>query len=508
MSIIWSYTRNGVLYAEVRSSERKEGVNVPKSIPLYLGKVIDLEKGLFKNKKWGVFKYTIDSGVEKTDLQDPTLVSIYRNEKTILDFGASYLLTEFAKIAGFWELFRETLPNREDSLMAMVFYYVEMSTSNQEAVRWLRGSFSSLLFPVAQLQSQRISELLEKLGDEAVVRSFFSRYLKTQLSQDKKTGILIDSTGLPNAIHFPLTAVSNHNGEVSEEVRLIFVVDTKTGLPLFFRYNAGNIVDIKTLKATLAELAENGVSVKHAIVDAGYCSEENIEALCEAKIHFLTRLPANRKLYVDAISKYKENVLSDQCRHMYQDRVIGIRRIYTSFYGHRGYLYLCVDYNNRNEQIKKFTKSAIADKLPRRKWSSHTNKMGFFALVSSEKIKPEDLLPLYYTRQTVEQVFDVSKNNTHILPLRTHNEETFRGHIMLTFMAIILHLKLNQCFKGHKVFTAQNALIEMRNLKCKVYDDCILVKEITKDMREVCKMVGIKVPEKISLPINHNVVGK
>ncbi|MDR1086436.1 MAG: hypothetical protein LBP22_16655, partial [Deltaproteobacteria bacterium] len=91
----------------------------------------------------------------------------------------------------------------------------------------------------------------------------------------------------------------------------------------------------------------------------------------------------------------------------------------------------------------------------------------------------------------------------YVLLLRTHSEETFRGHIMLTFMATIMYLKLNQCFKGHKVLTAQNAIIEMRNLKCKVFDHCLLVKETAKDMREICKIVGIKVPNKIRLPIKH-----
>jgi hypothetical protein len=491
------------MYAEVRTSERKESGGNPKSTPIYLGKVINLEDGLFMNKKMGIFKYTVESGFEEADLQDSSVLNIYRNEKLILDFGSSYLLSEFSKKIGFWTLFRDTLPSYSDSLMAMVFYYIEMSASNQEAVRWLRGSCSSLLFPAAQLQSQRSSELLAKLGDETVVRAFFERYLKILAPPDKKTGILIDSTGLPNAIHFPLTAVSSHNGEISEEVRLIFVVDTETGLPLFFRYNAGNIVDITTLKATLLELEELGLSVKQAILDAGYCSEDNIKALLEAKIHFLTRLPINRKLFLDSIPKYRDEVLSDYCRYMYNERVIGIKRIYTPLYGHRGYLYLCVDCNRRNDQIKNFTKGAVADKSPRSQWGSFTDKMGFFALISSIKLEPEELLPLYYVRQTVEQVFDVTKNNTHILPLRTHSEETFRGHIMLTFMATVMYLKLNQCFKGHKVFTAQNAIIEMRNLKCKVFDNCLLIKEITKDMRDICKIVGIKVPEKISLPIKH-----
>ncbi|MDR2460191.1 MAG: hypothetical protein LBE38_05350, partial [Deltaproteobacteria bacterium] len=109
-----------------------------------------------------------------------------------------------------------------------------------------------------------------------------------------------------------------------------------------------------------------------------------------------------------------------------------------------------------------------------------------------------------------------SKNVGHIIPLAVDTEDTFRGHIMVSFMAICLYLKLNQCFKGHnqcfkghnqcfkghKVFTAKNALMEMRNLKCKDYDDCILVKEPTEDMREISKIVGIDLPEKISLPMH------
>jgi hypothetical protein len=40
----------------------------------------------------------------------------------------------------------------------------------------------------------------------------------------------------------------------------------------------------------------------------------------------------------------------------------------------------------------------------------------------------------------------------------------------------------------------------MRNLKCKVYDDCIIEKGMTKHMREICKLVNIEISEKILLP--------
>jgi hypothetical protein len=500
MSIIWTYTRNDVTYAEVRTSYRDEHGKV-KLKSEYLGKVIDLNQGLFKNNKSGIFKFNLESGVEKTDIDNNVVIREYRDEKFILDCGSSLLLAEFSKKIGLWNLYRSILPKNADSLMALVFYYTEMANSNRNAIHWLEGSFSSLLFPSAQLQSQRISELLEQLGKEEVVRDFFSEYLKHILPPGKHSGIMIDSTGLPNSINFPLTAVTNHNGKISEEVRLIYVIDVKTGLPLFFRYNAGNIVDVTTLKAILKELSANGVLVDHAIVDAGYCSGVNIKIMCKEKIKFLTRVPINRDLIKNVLNKFRDEVVKDDYIYPYNDRAVGIKRICVPLHNRRCYVYLCLDHVRRTEKIVHFVKTAEEKGIPRKEWTRHTRDMGYFGLVSSYKIEPEDLLPIYYTRQRVEQIFDVAKNNINIIPLRTHSEETFRGHIMVSFMSVVLFLQLSMCFKENKDYTAESALIILKNLKCKVYDDMVLVKETTKKMREILKLTGIIAPEKIDLPL-------
>jgi hypothetical protein len=493
------------MYAEVRSSER-QGHGQPKSISTYLGKVIDLEKGLFQNKKLGVFKYSLDSGFEEADINLSTSPNVQAQEKAILDFGSSHLLAEYSKQIGFWDLCRQTLPDCSDSLMALLFFYVEMAESNNEAMRWLSGSFSRLLFPMAQLQPRSVGELLARLGEETIKRDFFSRYLNSLPPSCKKKAILVDGAGLPNAVHFPSAAVIDHNGEISEEVRLIFVVDAESGLPLFFRYDPGDVFDGAWLKATLHELEKLGVSVGTAVLDAGYCSQDNIKALYGEKIDFLIRLPVYGKLFRDSLNACKDEALSDSCRHMHNDRAVGVKRIDASLFGRRAYLHLCVDYDSRNEGLKSFAEGAVADETARSRGGAYTDEMGFFALVSSKKIESDDLLPLYCTRQTVEQVFDARKNDFHMPPslspsLEVHSEETFRGHLMLTFMANILRLKLDQRFKGDEIFTARNALIEMRNLKCKVYDDAVLMKGMTKDMRKIAELVGISVPEMMSLPL-------
>jgi hypothetical protein len=71
--------------------------------------------------------------------------------------------------------------------MAMLFYYIELKTSNRDADKWLSGSYTKLLFPEAQLKSQRISELFEQLGNKMVIRCFFEEYLQEILPEDKKT---------------------------------------------------------------------------------------------------------------------------------------------------------------------------------------------------------------------------------------------------------------------------------------------------------------------------------
>ncbi|MDR2199505.1 MAG: transposase, partial [Deltaproteobacteria bacterium] len=348
MSFIWSYTKNNVAYAEVRSTERREKGETPKSKPMYLGKVIDIEKGIFQNRKLGIFKYDLDSGYDTAGVKDQYTRQRLKEEKAILDFGSSHMLHEYYKQIVFLDLFRDTLPKYSDSLMAMIFYYIEMSESNSEAIRWFRGSIANLLFPEARLQSQHISELLSKLGDDAVVRDFFSEYLKKYISPNNKTGVIVDSAGSPNAIHFPITAIGNQNGEISSDVKLLFAIDAKSGMPFFFRYSAGNIVDINILKHTIYELEKFGIDIKYSLLDAGYCSEENFKAMYDSGVNFLTRLPNNRKIFNEAFKTYKEEALSDLHRYVYHDGIVGIKRILASLYGNKGYVYLCVDFNKRN----------------------------------------------------------------------------------------------------------------------------------------------------------------
>ncbi len=120
--------------------------------------------------------------------------------------------------------------------------------------------------------------------------------------------VILDSTGEPNSVHMNITGVNNHNGEINREVRIIFVCRKSDRLPLFARYVPGNVVDSDTLARTFDELECLGINAEYAILDAGYCTLENMENLLESHIGFITRLKPNYTMYKDMVEDFADKL--------------------------------------------------------------------------------------------------------------------------------------------------------------------------------------------------------
>jgi hypothetical protein len=210
-----------------------------------------------------------------------------------LDFGDAWFLDHILKTGeGLKKLFMNLLPGDGDTLLSLLAFKLLDKNANCHAQRWFDGSYARYLYPSAQLSSPRISEFMERLGKEETWRAFFDLYIPyLRKLPNVSENILIDSAGFPNDIHFDGSQISNHNGAISKEARLIYVVERNTGLPVYFRYVAGNIIDVTTLRVTINCLKAQDMEVRHGILDAGHCSEKNIRDLRENNIPFLIRLP-------------------------------------------------------------------------------------------------------------------------------------------------------------------------------------------------------------------------
>jgi hypothetical protein len=435
---------NGHEYASLLGGTR-DGSKVSQEYHGNLGRVIDKDRGIFRSRECGTFRYTIEDGYCDLPQAYAEVPGAANTERLILDFGDSFFLSQYFEKQVFKDAFYRALPEMTDTLLSLVFYRILTDKkANCYADTWWQGNYASVLFPKAKLASQRVSEFLAEVGGEEVQRRFFQAYFRLLYGSQGATGILIDSSGLPNASKMSVTQISNHNGDINLEARLIYVIDRKTGMPIYFRYCPGNIVDVTTLCTTLAELRQYSIAIDYAIVDAGYCSEDNILELYQNHVRFLTRLAPNRKLFKEIAKEHLPNLTTSANALRYGNRLLYMKKVSIELYGNEGFAYIGVDVDSRNQQMKRAAFAAIDDKLSSEDADARMSKLGVFIIISSDDIEIADILPLYYTRQQVEQVFDLCKNNADILPLRIQNEDTFRGHLMLTFLATVLLQQLQR----------------------------------------------------------------
>ncbi len=428
----------------------------PRQKTKYLGVVVDKEKGI----------------IEKRNKQ--------RNEKLILDFGDVYFLNQFVKK----ELFDS------EKLLTLIFYQLCCPSAMRYAKVWYEGNIVRELFDV-DISSQRISEFLEEIGDEEYQRGFFHKYLNKIAP---KEGIIIDTTALPNQINLPLTTWGYGEG-IDQQIKLLLVVDRKSSLPIFFRYMPGNIMDVSSLKTTIDELSKY-VSKHLVIVDAGFFSEDNIKELYKEKIPFLIRLSALRKLYKQLVREEFSDMERFRNAVRYGKRALFIKQRKVELFGKEVYAHIVLDPERKGRELKK-TLLKVMDEIEEEDIEYDLMRKGIMILISSVEVSKEEIIPLYYTRQTVERLFGFSKDDLDLLPLRVHREETLRGYLFLQFASLITYSMLKK--ELGKKYTVEDVLLTLRNLKCKVYEDEIIVQEPTRQQKDIFEKFDIIVPKSMGV---------
>lgn len=414
-----------------------------------------------------------------------------RKEKLILDFGDTYLLYEFIKKIKLIDIIDSLFGSYAKQILSLICYRISHPSAMNYAKIWYEGNICRFLFDGVDLSSQRISELLQTIGDEQLQRDFFSRYLSSL--RGIGSGVIIDTTALPNQIGLSSNAWGYHDGEIEKQIRFLFVIDKETSYPLFFRYLPGNIVDVSTLSITIEELSKAGIRDNFVLIDAGFFSEDNIKELYIKNIDFLTRLPSSRRLYKELIKKEASTLEKFKHAVKYGKRVLFIKRKGVELYGERAYAYLVLDPERKGREIKKLLLSALdgdEDDIEYR-----LLRQGIMILISSFSIDTKEVVQWYYMRQTAEMLFGFCKDDLKLIPLRIHKEETLRGYLFLIFIALTIFIRLKRAIgKDH---TVEEILLTMRNIKCKVYDNEIIIQELTKQQKEILDMLNIIVPKKL-----------
>ena len=470
------YNSRGQRYAKVPASSYREGGKVKKRDDgIYLGRVIDEDKNVFFSSERGIFTYDPLTGVfdqadesYSSDLSDDQR----KRSRICLDFGDSFFVNELISSCGYSDVINSLPYRNKDTLNAMIQYYILQDKANDHASIWYDGSFAQMLFPKANLTSQRISDFLKSIGKREAVEQFFAshiHWIKENVCSDP--AILIDSTGLPNSIHFPLTAISNHNGKISREARMTTVIQRDSGYPLMFRITPGNINDISTITRSINDLNVHDIETDFVLMDAGYFTDDNVDSLYAAGIDFITRLPErNRSLYNEILLKGQDKLIKQENLVRYNNRAVYITRVDCKLGKQKndGFAYLGYDVDRASDETHKAVKKLAAKKLNNEQFQKTMDRAGLFIIVGSLPYQTDEILPVYYIRQTIEQYFDISKGSSKLTPLRIHSEQALYGHLVLSMIAATINIRIMNTIKQYHD-DRDSLFMSLHNQKCVVY---------------------------------------
>ncbi|MDR2457690.1 MAG: transposase [Clostridiales Family XIII bacterium] len=487
--------------------------NKKSNIETWLGRVIDKEKGVFYTREKGYYIFTKEN--KYSSLSDDEINNYYKTDKipntkkrknriiaekpSIITFGDSFVLNNFYNSINLDSIIPFRSMQERDSILSLIFFKIIAKKPYSYAHNWWLSNYTRYLFPYAKLQSQMISELLVKTGEDRYLKLFFNKYLEYLQNNYTKSSILIDSTGLLNNIKFPLTAINNHNSVICKEVRLITVLDKQTKLPIYYHYVPDNIIDISILKTIITELSDYGVKIDRLVLDAGYYSERNITELYNLNIDFMIRMIPRKELYELLIKKFVPNINKSTNIVHYGDRTLFIQKEKINIFHGKIPVntYICFDPINKSQDLSNYMIN-LDDVTDDEKLNFDLLKQGIFVLITNLDIDKKNILQDYYYRETIEQFFDYIKNDIKILPLHAHTIDIFSGHLLLSFISTIIYILLDNLLKT-KNLSMIKSINYLQHFHCHIIKKQLIPDIPTKNINDVFKVLKLDLPSKIAV---------
>ena len=95
----------------------------------------------------------------------------------------------------------------------------------------------------------------------------------------------------------------NRDGEDLPHVNLLMMTSKESHLPIYYRILSGSIKDVSTIDESLANLKLLGSRSVHLVMDKGFFSEANINALYNSHYRFSVGIPFTASIATNAVEE-------------------------------------------------------------------------------------------------------------------------------------------------------------------------------------------------------------
>jgi hypothetical protein len=218
-------------------------------------------------------------------------------------YGATYLLDVIGEKLGITDDLRQCFPNIYRQILSIAYYLIlEDKNPLYRFEKW-----SSLhKHPYGKnITSQRSSELFASITEEA--KDKFFRLQGKRRTEKEYWAYDITTISSYSEYLRQVQYGKNKENDRLPQLNLALIFGETSNLPFYYRKLAGNIPDSKTIKNLLADLDVLGFSKVKLVMDRGFYSEDNINALFKEHLKFLI----SAKISLAFIRKHLDTIYDD-----------------------------------------------------------------------------------------------------------------------------------------------------------------------------------------------------
>ena len=512
MSIVHLKNRkNGVTYVYESTGywdkEKKQARNHRKCI----GKLNDETGEIIYSKKY----------LESKEIETKTVpVKCKRNF-----YGATYLLDQISKKLGITHNLKRCFPDNYKKILSLAYYLVmEDRNPMSRFSKWSRTH----KHPYGKdIPSQRSSELLGTISEHGK-QTFFR--LQSKRRQEEEY-LAYDTTSI-SSYSKSLKQVKyglNKDHDPLPQINLALLFGETSRLPVYYRKLPGNISDVKTIKNMLSDIDFLQLKKVKLVLDRGFYSKSNIDALYQKHHKFLIALKTSLKI----VKQKLDEIGGIASRPFYSSKYSIYYTSLTTYWNYtkrseKKRIYLHIFYNKQRTTDDKSAFNRLLDtledellsgrynpkheKLYRKYYKinklvitprqdlidEHIKYYGYFALLSNGIKDPFKALDIYRSKDLIEKAFDNLKERLNMRRTSVSSEENLDGKLFIQFIGLIYLSYIKKAMGDHDLFKKYTMqalldeldiieLFEQPGKRCRIG-------EITKKQQTLFECLGVEIP--------------
>jgi transposase len=525
-------TINGIEYVYTYDSKWNSGKKYGTHTRNYIGKMVD---GVFVPNK----KYILQAELDKIKSNSSASVPRPVKECKRTFYGATYLFDAIGKKLGIVEDLKKCFPGSYEQILSIAYYLIlEDRNPLSRFPKWAKTHYHPF---DANISSQRSSEILGLISENSK-QNFFRLQGKRRLENEY---LVYDTTSISSYSRLLKQVRYGNNKEHNHlpQINLALIFGEKSSLPFYYRKLPGNITDVKTLQNILADIDFLQLNKVKLVMDRGFYSEININALYQKHYKFLIATKTSLKFVQANLDKVRDTMTSRSCyssRYGLNYHTSTINWNYSETKKRGGAvetsekrMYMHLFYNEQKAVDDKIEFNAILDELEEelksnKRVAEHEilyaryyditespvrgitltpkqdaiNKVkknyGYFTLLSNEIKNPLDALEIYRSKDLIEKAFGNLKERLNMRRTSVSSEENLEGKFFVQFVALIYLSYIKKAMNDQNLFkryTIQELLDELDVIEIfEQPDQKRRIGEITKKQMELYKCLGVNMP--------------